>query len=947
MANSDPEPSKFRTDWRKCCLCQKKKNEELKAPRAPQQEYRDGYAMIATNVPLFYAINDMPIVLDPARLNDGGGIEETLRNNQAQYHQSCRLMFNNTKLERARKRKTDCAQPVECQTKLRRTSLEGKTCFICDKESPSSDLTQVMTMNLNIRLNKCAKTLNDGKLLSRLSGGDAIAQELKYHLACLTDLYNRERTCLRATKRLEQEQGPEHNAHPQAFSELVTYLVETNRSGEGPAVFRLADIVQLYTQRLEQLGVVTPAVNATRLKDKLLSEIPELEAHKQGRDVLLAFEKDVAQALSEASDFYSDAMILSKAANILRRHVLDHKSTFDGTFQEGCIEQAIPPILFQFVSMLEHGADIKSQLRFGTSKTDLAIAQLLQYNCYERYKEGAATHRHSKSRETPFPVYIGMSIYAKTRKRTLVNMLHEHGIGISYDRVLEISAQLGDATISKYAEDGLVCPPVLRKGLFTTSAMDNIDHNPTATTASTSFHGTSISVFQHPTEDDKGEERSQLNFGQEKVKRVPELPDSFTNVRPAFFTKNKPSPPTSGFTHPDTNLLIGPQLAMEYEWLEKVTVPDGPVEVTWSAHHASHKRGKSFEVSITSLLPLLRDQAHSVATVKHVLEKIKAIVEFLNPGQVPVIAADQPIYAVAKQVQWQWPEMYGEDKFLIMFGGLHIEMAALKSIGTLLVDSGWTGALVEAGVASPGTAESFLTASSVTRTRMMHQITACSLYTLLKAAYTDFLEETDGTLDEEPSLEAWCEHRKLLSPQFHFWYIVLSMELVIFLLIRSFREANFSLYCQSLAELIPYVFANNNVNYARWLPINYRDMVTLEQKHPQLAHDFQNGKFVIHKSSRQFSAIAIDQAHEQANAVIKADGGAIGVTEDPSALRRWMIAGPEVSHLVAQYEAECGTKAGTDKTTHHEDSKRTQQDFLEKVDKLSKAMKEMGNPFQE
>ncbi|KAK3860098.1 hypothetical protein Pcinc_033830 [Petrolisthes cinctipes] len=55
--------------------------------------------------------------------------------------------------------------------------------------------------------------------------------------------------------------------------------------------------------------------------------------------------------------------------------------------------------------------------------------------------------------------------------------------------------------------------------------------------------------------------------------------------------------------------------------------------------------------------------------------------------------------------------------------------------------------------------------------------------------------------------------------------------------------------------------------------------------------------------------MAIDQAHEQANAVITAEG-ASGVTEDPSALRRWMIAGPEVTHLVAQYEAACGTKEG-------------------------------------
>ena len=89
-------------------------------------------------------------------------------------------------------------------------------------------------------------------------------------------------------------------------------------------------------------------------------------------------------------------------------------------------------------------------------------------------------------------------------------MLYEHGLAISYDRVLEISAQLGEEAVRKYVEDGLVCPTVLRRRLFTMAAMDNIDHNPTATTAATSFHGTSISVFQHQTKDDKGEERGHL-----------------------------------------------------------------------------------------------------------------------------------------------------------------------------------------------------------------------------------------------------------------------------------------------------------------------------------------------------------------------------------------------------------------------------------------------------
>ena len=221
----------------------------------------------------------------------------------------------------------------------------------------------------------------------------------------------------------------------------------------------------------------------------------------------------------------------------------------------------------------------------------------------------------------------------------------------------------------------------------------------------------------------------------------------------------------------------------------------------------------------------------SVATIKHVMDKVRDTVAFLNPGQTPVIGADQPLYALAEQIKWQWPEKYGEDKFVLMFGGLHTEMAAFSSIGNLLKGSGWTSVLTDAGVASYGTAESFLKASSVTRTRLAHQVTAASLYRLMKTAYTDYCNEAIENSNEVINFEDWCERRKLQSPQFQFWYLILSMELTILLLIRSFREANFALYCDALSELIPYFFANNNINYARWLPIHLRDMMSLEQHH--------------------------------------------------------------------------------------------------------------------
>ena len=87
--------------------------------------------------------------------------------------------------------------------------------------------------------------------------------------------------------------------------------------------------------------------------------------------------------------------------------------------------------------------------------------------------------------------------------------------------------------------------------------------------------------------------------------------------------------------------------------------------------------------------------------------------EYLNPKQTPVITFDQPLYALAKRIQWKWPEEYGEDILVIMFGGLHIEMAVLKMLGDWLKGSGWVQALVRADITTPSTADSYLQAAHV------------------------------------------------------------------------------------------------------------------------------------------------------------------------------------------------------------------------------------------
>ena len=98
--------------------------------------------------------------------------------------------------------------------------------------------------------------------------------------------------------------------------------------------------------------------------------------------------------------------------------------------------------------------------------------------------------------ETPLPIYIGTILHTKTRRKQFVNRYHPLDLSISYERVLQISTDLGNSLCAQYETNGVVCPPCLTHGTFTTAAMD-IDHNPSPATASDSFHGTVISVAQH------------------------------------------------------------------------------------------------------------------------------------------------------------------------------------------------------------------------------------------------------------------------------------------------------------------------------------------------------------------------------------------------------------------------------------------------------------------
>ena len=93
-------------------------------------------------------------------------------------------------------------------------------------------------------------------------------------------------------------------------------------------------------------------------------------------------------------------------------------------------------------------------------------------------------------------------------------------------------------------------PPSLeenKEDVLISAAIDNIDFVSSSTTPKSSFHGTSITIFQHPTV-----HVDEISFKLDTSAHGPpyhtELPMSYTNIKPTKGGKPEPSPciPPSG-----------------------------------------------------------------------------------------------------------------------------------------------------------------------------------------------------------------------------------------------------------------------------------------------------------------------------------------------------------------------------------------------------------------
>ena len=217
------------------------------------------------------------------------------------------------------------------------------------------------------------------------------------------------------------------------------------------------------------------------------------------------------------------------------------------------------------------------------------------------------------------PIYVGLQLHAHTCKRELTDNLCRVGMSISHDRVLQLSTDMGNTVCKMYKLENVVCLPTIRGNLFTTAAVDNVDHNPSSTTAKHSCHGASISLLQHKTSQDDGVVCNSISMeGLSTSKSVHNLPHYYTDVTPVSTgVKGSPVPAEASVSLQRNDYETHKE--EEDRWLRNVheilldTEIEVPKNISWTVYHTHHYQRKDIIVSPSALLPLFHENAHSVA----------------------------------------------------------------------------------------------------------------------------------------------------------------------------------------------------------------------------------------------------------------------------------------------------------------------------------------------
>ena len=207
----------------------------------------------------------------------------------------------------------------------------------------------------------------------------------------------------------------------------------------------------------------------------------------------------------------------------------------------------------------------------------------------------------------------------------------------------------------------------------------------------------------------------------------------------------------------------------KYEWLESAYDDKTSYWVPSAKHHAGKHRSVALLLNTSAILPPVYEPVHTLDTQYNCMNIISNTIITLNPGQIPVDTADQPIFI-------RFPDKFGLDKYFCLFGSLLTEKLLLIICGQAIKGNGFDEVMCTCVLSIVGT-DSLMTVNGIKRAMYCLQVLACLIYSKLKQAHMD-----SGS---DELILLWLANKTKINEMCFYWKLILKLMIDLLVFIRS------------------------------------------------------------------------------------------------------------------------------------------------------------------
>ena len=492
----------------------------------------------------------------------------------------------------------------------------------------------------------------------------------------------------------------------------------------------------------------------------------------------------------------------------------------------------------------------------------------------------------------PKQVLLSYGIKSLTGNVELIQVLNRLGHGVSYTQLEENDTALCLQKMASNLNATTILPQSIKGNVFTNFAWDNIDRLEETITGGGTTHRVNGIVVQ-PQVYGPHLPNAPLPLVEKCKQRSITLESQPLST---YISGDRVGPQQLTTNCPDNLREAELTKLKDFVWLlARISDTNNHQIPSWTGFNIATRDAMTAMQDVIEYLPTINAPATQMTTVSEILNQSEKIRKSLHLQDI-VVVMDQALYAKASEIAWKQKDAYAN--IILRLGTFHTICNVLSIIGKRFQDAGLRDLCIESGIIAEGSITSVLDGKMYNRAVRVHK---CIFEAFHRLAWQEFIpwitancpaklskvhaledevellvenlnqEHFDSILESQVLVQVHEVWRQFLEHLRHtngdlsaFWmsYIQIVGD-VLLGLIRASREGNWQLHLFAIRQMIPWCFAYDKMNYARYLPAYYAQMTTLEADHPEVYQSFMEGQFSVPLAGdNPFGRLAVDQTTE-------------------------------------------------------------------------------------